>query len=469
MSDVQEELIALRRTVDVLKRRVEELQSDSGGGLFASMAELEAVVEARTESLLRSKREVQELVRQRTEELQRKNEELERANVLLQEMDRMKDSLLQNVSHELKTPLVSIRGYAELLRNRYGDNLDDTQKEFLDIIVRNADHLNRVIEGLVQASQSVRGLSPFERQVFSFGALLEDVLKEIRPSAEKAQVEVHAESCDPDEVHISGDQHQIRQMLLNLIGNAIKFTTGCDRREVSVRLSRRGDRVTLVVADTGIGIPEDKLPRIFERFYQVDPSATRRYGGMGIGLSLVKEVVENHEGSLNVQSRAGEGATFTVEIPAATDESQVRGLEIASSARATGQTIAYVLEPQPETAAFFQTVLSDLGFAVAPIAALEDLWSTSVQQGSLLVLDAHALADASDAVLARLRKLADEAAPGDAPLRILLTTTQEPSGAHRRQLLTVVDQILCKPFALDEFQGAIKQLFPDLPGDRGAA
>lgn len=451
---VQEELESLRRTVAVLKQRVVELQGrrTEAFAVFESMAHLEALVAERTEQLYRAKQAVEAEVERRTQELRRKADELERANMLLREMDRMKTHLLQNVSHELKTPLVSIRGYGELLRYRFGSNLNETQREFLDIIIRNADHLNRVIEDLVHASQQAKGISPFHMSRFDVVGLLREVLLELAPLATKSDVSMVTQLPDTP-AYIQGEHRQLRQMFLNIVSNAIKFSSGCEERRVTITLVADNTDVIVSVQDTGIGIPRDRIHRIFDRFYQVDPTATRRYGGMGIGLSLVQEVVENHGGTIYVESEPGVGTTFKVRLPVSPEEARV-----GSMAHACGDVVdIVVVEDQPETAAFYETALRDSGFSVRaftnPFDALNYLQATEVR---VLLLDLSMPKMSGVDLLVELT--AHRQAQGLTMPAVVLMTARSPDELGTLDLAGRVHTVLYKPFSLDALRSIFRRL-----------
>ncbi|MEA3339059.1 MAG: GAF domain-containing protein, partial [Chloroflexota bacterium] len=232
----------------------------------------------------------------------------------LQEVNRSRTELVQNVGHELRTPLGLIKGYVELLRNGdLGPILDD-QQSALQIVHERTIALTRLIRNLtvLQAlPKEALTLAPL-----SLVALARRVLEEFRGSAARASV-TFLEELPAELPDVMGDREQLKLAFGHLLDNAIKFSP--DGGVVAIRAWAKRGMVCVSIADEGIGISSEHLEHIFERFYQVDGSASRRFGGMGVGLALVWEVIEAHGGTVDVDSEAGGGSTFTVALPQATD------------------------------------------------------------------------------------------------------------------------------------------------------
>jgi PAS domain S-box-containing protein len=227
-----------------------------------------------------------------------------------QELERLKSQFVQNVSHELRSPLSLIRGYAELLeRGELGD-LAPRQADALRIIARRARMLNELVKDitLILVAES----RPSAREPVALGELARAAVDDFSVAARQAQLTVEAEIA-PNLPRVWGEVTCLRRVLDNLLSNAIKFTPPGGR--ISVRVGCEAEQVILQVTDTGIGIPADQQEQVFDRFYQVDGSTRRRYGGVGLGLALVKEVVEGLGGRVGVDSEVGRGSTFTVALP----------------------------------------------------------------------------------------------------------------------------------------------------------
>jgi PAS domain S-box-containing protein len=237
-------------------------------------------------------------------------EQLEKAYAELKEADQLKDELIQNVSHELRTPLAYILGYIELLQTEGIGPLNDQQREGLETVRRKCMALTKLVNDIV-GLQRLR-TSGLDRRPVNLNSLMAHVHKTAQITAESAELTLHME-LPPGEVSVLADEERLEQVLDNLVNNAIKFNR--PHGQVTLRLMDLESEVRFEVEDTGIGIVSDKLPRIFERFYQVDGSATRRYGGMGLGLSICKEIVETHGGKISVESEVDRGSKFTVILP----------------------------------------------------------------------------------------------------------------------------------------------------------
>ncbi len=241
---------------------------------------------------------------------QRRRAELARALEQQRELDRLKNQFIQNVSHELRTPLAMVLGYAELLTSGELGQVRPEQQAPLEIIVQRAYVLRDLIENITAILESeIR--EPIREQV-PLPDLVREALTDFEVLASQAGLALHGDI--PEEVpSILGDAEHLRRVVDNLIGNAIKFTPAGGTVGVKVRCAN--GEVMLQVADTGIGIDAEDHERIFERFYQVDGSTRRTHGGCGLGLALVKEIVERHGGRVTVESELGRGSTFTVFLP----------------------------------------------------------------------------------------------------------------------------------------------------------
>lgn len=243
---------------------------------------------------------------------QQRTAALARALEQQRELDRLKSEFIQNVSHELRTPLALTRGYAELLESGALGELQPQQKEPVRIITRRIRTLAQLVDGLTTILTTES--KELKREQVDLANLVCTLLNDFQVVAEQAGLTLVSQ-ISPALPPISGNPNHLRQVLDNLLSNACKFTPPGGK--VAVRLGQRGDSLVLEVADTGIGIPEDQLDRVFDRFYQVDGSATRRYEGTGLGLALVKEVVKAHSGQVSVQSQLGQGSIFQVRLPLA--------------------------------------------------------------------------------------------------------------------------------------------------------
>ena len=249
---------------------------------------------------------------------ERKRIEAEREKLLIREREasRLKDEFLAAVSHELRTPLNAILGWVQILSTT--NPSPQTMAKAVASITRNAQAQTRVIEDLVDVSRIVTGKLTLRLERVDFALVVESAVDAIRPTADARSITLTVQlGGRPGLVH--GDRDRLQQVVWNLLANAVKFTPAGGA--VHVALSAEAGRFELTVRDTGVGIPRDFLPHVFDRFRQADGSTTREYGGLGLGLSIVKELTELHGGSVAVASEGpGRGATFTLRLPALRDD-----------------------------------------------------------------------------------------------------------------------------------------------------
>jgi PAS domain S-box-containing protein len=228
----------------------------------------------------------------------------------LTELDRLKDDFLATVSHELRTPLASILGYLELLSE---SELDEEDAGFVAVIDRNAHRLLQLVEDLLLVSRLQSGRIELARVDVELGALARDCLEAARPRAGVGEIVLGLETNGP--VVVTGDPTRLAQVLDNLVSNAIKFTPAGGT--VTVRLGRNRSHAVVEVADTGIGIPRDEQPRLFDRFFRASTATERAIKGTGLGLWITRAITEAHGGSIDVESEAGEGTSFRIRLPLA--------------------------------------------------------------------------------------------------------------------------------------------------------
>ncbi|MCZ7356458.1 MAG: GAF domain-containing protein [Candidatus Methanoperedens sp.] len=240
-------------------------------------------------------------------------EKLEAAYEELKSLDKMKSEFLSNVSHELKTPLVSIRGFSELIYDEKLGNLPQTQKKALEAIIRNTDRLTRLIDSLLFLSTQQMGKPEIRMKTVpqAIDEIITASMSDMKVQAEKKNLSMIKDV--PPGLIVMGDRDRLTEVFLNLIDNAIKFTHPGGKITISAR--EEDSSVHITVTDMGIGIPEDVIPFLFQRFYQVDASLTRKYGGTGLGLYICKSIIEAHKGEIWIESKVGVGTTVHVRLP----------------------------------------------------------------------------------------------------------------------------------------------------------
>ncbi|MFO0890434.1 MAG: ATP-binding protein [Isosphaeraceae bacterium] len=231
----------------------------------------------------------------------------------LRRLERMRQDFVANASHELKTPLASIKAYAETLID-WALTDDSVNRKFLERIEEQADRLNQLIMDMLSLARLDSSTEAFDHGPLSLAPVVESCVEGHRDRATAKRQSLSFDlGCLNGETLVLADEEAVRQILDNLIDNAIKYTPEGGR--VRVGCSLAADFVGVEVEDTGIGIPRDELPRIFERFYRVDKARSRELGGTGLGLAIVKHLISSIGGQISVTSRPGSGTRFTVKIP----------------------------------------------------------------------------------------------------------------------------------------------------------
>jgi len=234
-----------------------------------------------------------------------------RLYVVAREADRLKDEFLAVLSHELRTPLNAILGYARLLRG--GVLSAEKAQRGMETLERNATSLTQIVEDVLDVSRIVSGKIRLDVQRVELPLVIHNAVATVQPAADAKGIRIHT-VVDPRVGPVSGDPDRLQQVVWNLLSNAVKFTPKQGR--VQVRLECVNSHVEIVVSDTGIGIRRDFLPHVFERFRQAEGGTTRKSGGLGLGLSIVRHIVEMHGGSVEAVSEGeGRGSTFRVRLP----------------------------------------------------------------------------------------------------------------------------------------------------------
>jgi signal transduction histidine kinase len=226
----------------------------------------------------------------------------------LSELDRLKSDFIAITSHELRTPLGLILGHATFLR----ESLHGEAREQMDVIIKNASKLKEIVESLSSVDNYEAGVARLRQRAVSIARIIEDVVASFSDMASKRNITLKAEPGQED-LFVEADGSKITIALSNLVKNALTFTD--ENGHILVRGEPIPGHVKVTVMDDGIGIPSDDLPRIFERFFQVESHLTRKHGGMGLGLSVAKVMIEMHGGRIWAESEEGKGSTFSFILP----------------------------------------------------------------------------------------------------------------------------------------------------------
>ncbi|PTM58093.1 two-component system histidine kinase PnpS [Desmospora activa] len=228
----------------------------------------------------------------------------------IRRLEKMRTEFVANVSHELKTPVTSLRGFAETLLDGAAED-PEMQREFLEIIHRESLRLERLISDLLDLSKIESRKMPIQLEPIRVKSLIQPLAQTVEEEMKKKELLFRLELEEDFTVEV--DKDRFSQIVINLLANAMSYTPAGG--SIVLSAGRKEDRWWLQVVDTGIGIPEEDLPRIFERFYRVDKARSRESGGTGLGLAIVKHLVESHHGEIQVDSQVGKGTTFTLTFP----------------------------------------------------------------------------------------------------------------------------------------------------------
>ncbi|PYM19871.1 MAG: hypothetical protein DMD81_02925 [Candidatus Rokuibacteriota bacterium] len=380
----------------------------------------------------------------------------QRARAEAETANRSKDEFLAVLSHELRTPLQSMLGWVRLLRRGVLDErVTVTALETLD---RNTQAQARIIEDLLDISRIIAGKLQLELRPLNLMALIDTAVESVRPVASARQITI-ATTMDDAAAEVEGDAHRLQQVLGNLLSNALKFTPVGG--SIEVRLERHGARARIAVHDTGIGIPDDVLPYIFDRFRQADSSSTRAHGGLGLGLAIVRHLVELHHGAVHAESSgADQGATFVVELPLLlkAEEGADNGARLHDTSRdrlSLGGVRLVVVDDDDDTRTLLAIALRDHGAEVRTAAsAHEAIAAVVAMPADVLISDISMPDEDGYALIGKLR------AGNDAPSRIpaIALTALARVEDQERALAAGFQRYLAKPVDPAEIARIIRAL-----------
>jgi signal transduction histidine kinase/ActR/RegA family two-component response regulator len=376
-----------------------------------------------------------------------------------EDASRMKDEFLATLSHELRTPLTSILGWSNLLRTVRLD--DATRSQALDSIERNALTQKRLIDDLLDVSRIITGKLRLDVWEVDLAKVIREAVEVVRPAADANDIGIVAD-LDESASPVSGDAGRLQQVVWNLLFNAVKFTPPGGR--VEVRLGRDGARALVSVSDTGCGLAPDFLPHVFDRFRQADGGTTRRHGGLGLGLAIVRHLVEAHGGAVSAESAGeGEGATFSFTLPlmAVKADSSVpappaRALSPRDPARPLEGLRVLVADDDDDTREMIGAVLArfgaDVRAAASAAGAFESLreWKPDV-----LMSDIGMPGEDGYDLIRRVRELAREDG-GETPAAAL-TAYARPEDCERA-LAAGFQLHVAKPVGSDDLVAAVADL-----------
>jgi PAS domain S-box-containing protein len=403
-----------------------------------------------------SQRRVAEAEREQL--LQREQE----ARFQAEEANRIKDDFLATLSHELRTPLNAILGWTKMLQTQTLDS--SSAAKALEIIERNARVQTQLIEDLLDVSRIITGKLRLDIRPLDLNNVIMAAVEAVQPAAEAKQIQLQT-LLNPEAGKISGDFDRLQQVVWNLLSNAVKFTSSGGI--VQVKLEKVNSHVEVTVSDTGMGIAEEFLPFVFERFRQVDASLSRYHGGLGLGLAIVRQLVELHGGMVSAESQGeGQGSTFKVTLPLfsiRTEESEIQPIQRKREAFTSPDCPpeisgirALIVDDDPDSLDIIELMLSSCGAeTITAKSASEAFELVQQQQFDVIISDIGMPGEDGFSLISRIRKL-----PADRGANIpAIALTAYAREEDKKEALRAGFQLhISKPFEQSEIVAAVARL-----------
>jgi signal transduction histidine kinase len=428
-----------------MSRRVGLRQADEAGQLAAAFDAMADALAAKDAELRGYADHLEQRVGEQTAELRELVASEQQARHRAEEANRLKDEFLSTVSHELRTPLNAILGWTWIL---LGDRLDpEGARRAVQTIERNARAQSQIIDDLLDVSRIVTGKLRLKMRPVALEGIVEAAVEGVRPASDAKGIKVESRiDPGPDGSELRCDPARLQQVVWNLLSNAVKFTPQGGRVEVAV--DEPDGQARIRVSDTGIGIPPDFLPYVFDRFRQADSSTTRTYGGLGLGLSIVRQLVELHGGTVDVESEGeGLGSVFTVRLPLspASPVPAPRALPEPGPepgpARLSGLRVLLV-DDEPDAREVVCSALEELGAEVTSVPSAAEAMAALGRAGAdVLVADIGMPGEDGYSLIRKIREL-----DGDlAGLPAIALTAYAGDNDRRRALEAGFQVHLAKP------------------------
>ena len=410
-------------------------------------------------SLQRANAELEARVAERTTELNKANTELERAN-------RTKDEFLANMSHELRTPLNSIMGLSETLLEQRRGALNDNQQKSLEMIEASGAHLLELINDILDLSKIEAGKFDFYPQPILLDEFCRSCLAFVKTQAYKKSITI-TYIPEPFVSRIFADPRRLKQILVNLLINAVKFTSENGSVILRVNADLEKDLIQFAVIDNGIGITPENLQQLFQPFVQVDSSLSRQYEGTGLGLTLVQKLTDLHGGSVQVESKFGEGSSFTINLPCKQNEiTKPENIELetrvftpekaertdSSLETATPQGTILLAEDNMSNVLLISEYLDSLGYKIVVAHdGLEAIEKTETSNPDIILMDIQMPGINGLDAIARLRSNVEFAT-----IPIVALTALAMPGDRERCLLAGATEYMSKPVSLKSLKRMIE-------------
>lgn len=387
-------------------------------------------------------------------------EQLEVTARRAEEANRVKDEFLATVSHELRTPLNAIVGWSFLLRERMAD---PEATKGLDVIHRNAQAQSKLIDDILDVSRIITGKLRLELEPTDLASVIRHAIEVVRPSAAAKRIAIVFPSDRVDSTLLA-DSARLQQVVWNLLSNSVKFSDA--GATITVQLERRGTELVTTVRDTGRGIAADFLPLVFDRFKQADGSTTRRVGGLGLGLSIVRHLVEQHGGEVSVHSAGlGQGSTFTFSLPvrdkeAARSEPALRVAPVYTGTPTAAQALSglrvLVVDDEADARELLRVMLEQAGASVMLAASAREGFALFTTLGADVLLSDVGMPEEDGYSLIRRVRALDAALGGRVPAIALTAYTRAEDSSQALQ--AGFNTHLAKPAAPDAVLAAVTRL-----------
>jgi signal transduction histidine kinase/ActR/RegA family two-component response regulator len=418
-------------------------------------------------------------VRERTKQLEEAQGELEERSRRGEEVDRLKSVFITNMSHEIRTPLNSVLALSQLLRDQVAGPLTTDQRNYLEVIERNGQNLLRLINDILDLSRIEAGHLEMDLQDIDLGSQVGTIAGALSPLAMAKDIDLMVNLPD-DLPLVRCDVDRVRQILTNLIGNAIKFT---DTGTVQVSAEARQGEVAIHVRDTGIGIPQGYLDKIFQEFVQVDQTLARRQAGTGLGLAIASRLARLMGGNITVSSIVGSGSRFTLTLPRTVSDATAAPKAASTVKRAgppaesdTGpeplglplgqpRPSVLIVEDNEDNLFTLRQVLAGFPLDIATASTgRQAIESCRRELPSLVIMDVQMPGMSGLQATGAIRAL-----PGGGSVPILALTAQAMKGDRERILAAGCDEYLAKPVRPKELRDIVQRLLRRAAGPAGAA
>ncbi len=379
----------------------------------------------------------------------------------LADANRLKDEFLGIISHELRTPLNAIVGWLDLLRTRRLDSkMVDTALETID---RNTKALHQLIEDILEVSRTIQGKLRLTVTAVNLVEIIEASLAAVQVAADAKKIQIQT-NLDGDGL-IMGDASRLQQVIYNLLSNAVKFTPSGG--SVQVQLAHVADNIEIKVSDTGIGIKPEFTPYVFDRFRQADSTSTRYYGGLGIGLAIVRQLVELHGGTVSVESEGeNRGATFIIKFPLTTttdqngrikeDENSPSQTLVATNSQTLEGLQILVVDDDQDNRDLLMFALSQYGAQVRDAGSAEEALMTLTQYSPDILVSDIGMPDLDGYAL--IRQIKDWEVQQGRKLPAVALTGYAKESDRAKALAAGFDYHLCKPVEIDELVAVVSRL-----------